>query len=141
MIFLAEAAPMPGSSSNDDAVAVFKLIAPVSASVAPGFPSFGSATVTSERILVMVAAGIPAFGSSSTDLYGRTAMIFWAEATPMPGNSSSCDCVAVFRSIAAAAFCSAALDCPKANVVGIATARAAIATMQQDRENFMTTLL
>ena len=67
-----------------------------------------SATATNDLILSMVAAGIPDFDRSSTDLYGRPAIIFLALAAPMPGNSSNCASVAVFKSTAAVGFWSAA---------------------------------
>src|ERR1700689_2583405 len=99
MIFLALAAPMPGSSSNCASVALFKSTGPVGASATLGLAALvcdlDSATVTSDLILSMVAAGIPVFDRSPTDLYGRPAIIFLALAAPIPGSSSNCDSVAV----------------------------------------------
>ncbi|MGB7435492.1 MAG: hypothetical protein WBR26_08545 [Candidatus Acidiferrum sp.] len=63
-------------------------------------------TVTSGVILPMVAAETPAFAKPSTEVYGRPEMIFFAVASPTPGNSFSSAALALFRST----FAPAALD-------------------------------
>jgi hypothetical protein len=55
-------------------------------------------TVTSGVILPIVAADTPAFDKSLTEEYGRPEMIFFAVASPTPGNSFSSAALAVFRS-------------------------------------------
>ena len=83
------------------------------APVAAGAVAFGAAavaapTVTWGLIFAIVLADTPALERSSTDAYGRPAMIFLAVAAPTPGSSSSSFSVAVFRSTfpaAVAAFC------------------------------------
>ena len=54
--------------------------------------------VTSGVILLIVAAETPAFDKSLTEEYGRPEMIFFAVASPTPGNSFSSAALAVFRS-------------------------------------------
>jgi hypothetical protein len=54
--------------------------------------------VTSGVILPIVAAETPAFDKSLTEEYGRPEMIFFAVASPTPGNSFSSAALAVFRS-------------------------------------------
>ena len=60
--------------------------------------AFSAETVTRERILLMVDVGTPAFERSSTLLYGRPSMIFFAVASPIPGISCSWAAVALLRS-------------------------------------------
>jgi len=55
-------------------------------------------TVTWGRILAIVLFETPAFAKSSTDEYGRPAIIFFAVAGPTPGRSSSSFPVALFKS-------------------------------------------
>jgi hypothetical protein len=54
--------------------------------------------VTSEVILPMVAAETPAFDKSPTDEYGRPEIIFFAVASPTPGNSFNSAALALLRS-------------------------------------------
>jgi hypothetical protein len=55
-------------------------------------------TVTIDEILLIVRAGTRAFDKSSTDEYGRPAIIFFAVAGPTPGRSTSSFSLAVFKS-------------------------------------------
>lgn len=55
-------------------------------------------TVTRGVIFPIVAAETPAFDKSLTEEYGRPEMIFFAVASPTPGNSFSSAALAVFRS-------------------------------------------
>jgi hypothetical protein len=54
--------------------------------------------VTSGVILPIVAAETPAFAKSLTEEYGRPEIIFFAVASPTPGNSFSSAALAVFKS-------------------------------------------
>jgi len=67
-------------------------------------------TVTRGVIFFIVVAEIPAFDKSSTEEYGRPAMIFFAVAGPTPGNSSNSFSLAVLRS-------TFALDCEEVVVL------------------------
>jgi len=55
-------------------------------------------TVTSGEIFAMIPAETPAFDKSSTDEYGRPAIIFFAVAGPTPGKLSNSFSFAVFKS-------------------------------------------
>ena len=66
-------------------------------------------------------------------------MIFLALAAPIPGNSSNCSSVAVFKSAAAAAFVSAAWDGRCMSVDRKAVATTTSARVRQMHEDFMTT--
>ncbi|HEV3214396.1 MAG TPA: hypothetical protein VGZ27_01660 [Vicinamibacterales bacterium] len=63
-----------------------------------GDPVFGTIAVTNGRILPMVLVGMPTFARSSTDAYGRPAMIFFAIAAVMFGRRLSAAADAVFKS-------------------------------------------
>lgn len=58
----------------------------------------GEPTVTSGVILPIVAAETPAFDKSATDEYGRPEIIFFAVASPTPGNSFNSAALALLRS-------------------------------------------
>lgn len=92
-------------------VVVFAAAAGAGAGVA-GAGVAGAPTVTCELIFEIVAALTPAFDKSLTALYGRPAMIFFAVAGPTPFKDSSCDWVALLRSIgpAGAVFAGAFLE-------------------------------
>jgi hypothetical protein len=81
-------------------------------------------TVTSGVILVIVEPETPAFDKSLTEEYGRPEIIFFAVASPTPGNSFSSAALAVLRSTFAPAVLEAVVfpglsalfvaDCPGA---------------------------
>jgi hypothetical protein len=102
MIFFAVTSPTPGSALSSAALALFR------STFAPGvLDSLGFAgvadlvaaaltgaeaappNVTRGVIFLIVAAETPAFDKSSTEEYGRPAMIFFEVASPTPGNSFS----------------------------------------------------
>src|SRR3954468_3255951 len=60
--------------------------------------------VTLPRIFSIVLAETPALDRSSTESYGRPAMIFFAVTAPTPGSASSSLCDAAFRSTLPLAF-------------------------------------
>ena len=123
MIFFAVAAPTPGKLSKSFSLAVFKstfwpgaeglgceigaeALGLAAAAVAP-------LTVASGAIFAMTPAERPAFDKSSTDEYGRPAMIFFAVAAPTPGKLSRSFSLAVFKSTLAlvvAGFVEVAVD-------------------------------
>ena len=67
-------------------MAVFKLTGLLSVSATAAFGTLvgilGSATVTNDLILSTLAAAMPDFDKSSSDLYGRPAIIFFAVRGP-----------------------------------------------------------
>src|SRR5271163_467685 len=140
MIFFAVASPTPGRLFSWAALALFRsTCAPPAAAalcfdttaalLAAGFAGAGPppATVTDGVIFLIVAAETPAFDKSLTEEYGRPAMIFFAVASPTPGNASNCAALALFRStgasLAAAALgFAAAVDLLAADFAGAGAA-------------------
>lgn len=111
MIFLAVASPTPGNSFSSAALAVFRStfasvgpdavgFAVVADLLATGFTGVAVVppNVTRGVIFLIVEAETPAFDRSSTEEYGRPAMIFLAVAAPTPGRLSSSFSLALFRS-------------------------------------------
>jgi len=114
MIFFAVASPTPGRLFSCSALALFRstgeppappalCFGATAALLAAGVAGAGTppATVTDGVIFLIVAAETPAFDKSLTEEYGRPAMIFFAVASPTPGNASNCAALALFRSTGA----------------------------------------
>jgi len=104
MISFAVASPTPGRLFSSAALAVFRSTCAPPASAALCFGAGAGAppaAVTDGVIFLIVAAETPAFDKSSTEEYGRPAMIFFAVASPTPGNASNCAALALFRSTGA----------------------------------------
>lgn len=145
MIFFAVASPTPGNSFRSAALAVFRsTLAPVEPEaagfavaaglLAAGFigAAVGPPNVTKGVIFLIVEAETPAFDKSSTEEYGRPAIIFLAVAAPTPGRVSNSFSLALFRSICALEV----LDCVagrEAAVAGIA--RTNTKTIKNKRNN------
>jgi len=89
-------------------------------------------TVTKGVIFLIVEAETPAFDRSSTEEYGRPAIIFFAVAAPTPGRVSNSFSLAVFRSTCALELldCRAGIDLAEAG-----TPRANINTARNKRND------